>query len=232
MKKKLLGLLALTVVTLSACSTSPAPDPFSHPATPEPGDSWVTPTHPAPTVPTGPQISASALVMAMLDTSTAPTSALVTIKPGVALAVVRLRLSSGIYSPALGGADGVLLYAESPTVRAQLPPGGVIEVAANRGGEFTPLIVVTTDSPEQSWYEATAFTVTRPDTGSPCTATATEQPDHRVAVESINCSGESMAVVTVTERSGRVSHQLIGPQNLAITRRVQGWPSQSRRLGC
>lgn len=55
-------------------------------------------------------------------------------------------------------------------------------------------------------------------------ATATEQPDHRVAIEPVACSGASTAVITVTEASGRVSHQFVGPQRLVITQRGQGVP--------
>ncbi|WP_161884423.1 hypothetical protein [Deinococcus alpinitundrae] len=50
----------------------------------------------APTL-SSPQISASALVTVKLDGATA----LITIRPGVALAVVRARLANGSYSVAL-----------------------------------------------------------------------------------------------------------------------------------
>jgi len=33
-----------------------------------------------------------------------------------------------------------------------------------------------------------------------------------------------MAVITVTELSGRISHQFVGPQRLVITQRAQGVP--------
>ncbi|WP_161883459.1 hypothetical protein [Deinococcus alpinitundrae] len=92
---------------------------------------------PAP-APSGPQIAASALVTVALD----GTSALITLRSGVPLAVVRLRLADGTYSPALAGSEGVVISADLATVRAPLPPDGVVEVAASAGGEFVPLIRV------------------------------------------------------------------------------------------
>ena len=83
---------------------------------------------------------------------------------------------------------------------------------------------MTFGGPEQSWYEATAFSVTRPDTGGPCTATASEQPDHRVAVEPVSCSGASWRSSPSPRLSGRISHQFVGPQRLVITQRAQGVP--------
>ncbi|WP_161884071.1 hypothetical protein [Deinococcus alpinitundrae] len=92
---------------------------------------------PAP-APAAPAITDSALVTVALD----GTSALITLRSGVPLAVVRLRLANGSYSPALAGSAGVVISADLATVRAPLPPDGVVEVAASVGGEFVPLIRV------------------------------------------------------------------------------------------
>ena len=84
---------------------------------------------------------------------------------------------------------------------------------------------VTFGGPEQSLYEATAFSVTRPDTDGPCTATATEQSAHRVAVQPVSCSGTSWATITITEASGAHPRiRFVGLQRLLITQRAQGVP--------
>ncbi|AZI45277.1 hypothetical protein EHF33_20415 (plasmid) [Deinococcus psychrotolerans] len=106
----------------------------------------------------------------------------------------------------------------TPATPSRPPPvviGGIVG---------TPPPSATVDGPEQSWLEVTALTAPRPETGGPCTAAATERPDHRIAIDPVACSGTSMAVITVTEASGRVSHQFVGPQRLVITQRGQGQP--------
>jgi len=56
-----------------------------------------------------------------------------------------------------------------------------------------------------------AFTVERSESGGPCTATAFVHSDHRVAVQPVSCSDTSWAIITVTEASGRISYQFVGP---------------------
>ena len=109
----------------------------------------------------------------------------------------------------------------APSSPTMSPPGNSWVTPGHPTPANSP---VTFGGPEQSWLEVTADTVQRPDTGAPCTATASERPDHRVAVEPLDCSGASTAVVTVTELSGQISHQFVGPQRLVFTQRAQGVP--------
>ncbi|WP_237725032.1 hypothetical protein [Deinococcus alpinitundrae] len=89
-------------------------------------------------VPSGPQIVASDLVSVVLDGATA----LITVRPGVDLAAVRLRLADGSYSVILNDEAGFLISGTLPTVRAPLVPGVVVEVAPSLGADFLPLIAV------------------------------------------------------------------------------------------
>jgi len=133
---------------------------------------------------------------------------------------------TGVIALAACGAQLPAAPTDLATVSQNVADLAPIIVKAAEPAPLMPLFPVqppvTFGGPEQSWYEVTAFSVTRPDAGGPCTATAFEQPDHRVAVEPVSCSGASMAVVTVTELSGRGSHQFVGPQRLVITQRAQG----------
>ncbi|WP_161882171.1 hypothetical protein [Deinococcus alpinitundrae] len=138
MKNNCLAAIVLSLL-LSACAPQ-----ITHTSPPV----VVPASVPAP--PSGPQIADSDLVSVVLDGATA----LITIKPGMALAVVRLRLADGSYSVVLNDEAGFLISGTLPTVRAPLLPGVVVEVAPSLGADFLSLIVVppvTFGGPEQLW---------------------------------------------------------------------------------